>query len=403
MSTLHTSRTTLAIAALAVLAACGGSEAPPSPTQAFADALASTPTPARSDRLRALAAGVGGGATSAAAGPITNDQLFLGAQAIFPELFPATPAPSTINNLAFQGKVFTVKAYANGNFLAISNDGMVWGLGPYTGGAPVQFGAVQSYADLVCSRISCGSTGGGTGGGGTLNECAGPDPSTLASGFKTRSVFIYTGPISGEQTVETEKKGTTTFEGQSVTETLATTKGSNSVEGLPGVSLATTTTSKVYTQTGSNGLTKSIGALIDVVTAGLSFGGVTLPDTTVSSKVVYNPAVENTEFTLAVGQSLTKTSNTRTTILSSSAGIPAPGTVTDLTDTTTWTFEAKESISVPAGTFNTCRYSTTSSGSTGKSWLIIGKGMLAKSEATISGSGTQKVELKSGTYGGAPL
>ncbi len=397
MTMPNISRHALSLAVVALVAACGGDESPRSAGQAFADAL--SPNIASSDRLRALAAGTGGGTTAGAASvAITDAQLFQGAEALFPDLFPSPQTAESITNLAYDNKIFQVKLYRSGNYLGVGNDGNVYGLGPYTNGVLVKFDAKQAYADLVCSKINCGTSTGG--GGGSLNECAGPSLSTLATGFKTRSVFLYSGLISGEQTVETELKGSTTFEGQTATETLATTKGSNTIQGF---TVPITTTSKVYTQAGSNGLTKTIGALVDAVTGGFNVGGFTTPDTTISSKVVYNPPIENTEFTLQLGQSLTKTEATSTTIVSSSLGVPAPGTVTTGTDTTTWTFEAKESITVPAGTYSTCRYSATSAGNTlGKTWFIVGKGMLAKSE-TVTTEGTQKIELKSGTFGGAPL
>lgn len=393
MNLSYSFRPTLLAAAASLLAACGGSETQGPTGQQFVAQTA--PGAPSSDRLRAL--GAGAGSTEAAAVAITNSQLFQWAQLQYPELF-GTAAPLVIANLPYDGKVFDVRDFGNGAYLGIA-DGIAYGLGPFTNGALVSFGPIQNYADMVCSLVQCDGAGGG-GSGGALNDCAGPALDTLAIGFKTRSVFVYSGSLTGEQTVETEKKGTTTFEGQTVTESLAKSVGSNTVEGF---TVPVTTTSKIYSQSGTNGLTKTIGSLVDAVTGGLTIGGFTLPDTTMSYKVVSNPPVENAEFTLSEGQSLTKTQTTRTTVISSSTGVPAPGTVTDATETTTWTFVRRESVSVPAGTFNACRYSTSTEGKTTTSWFIIGKGLLAMSEAVVPGQGTQIIELKSGTFGGSPL
>lgn len=405
-------RATTAAAVLALLGACGGAEAPTdtagqATTQAAAQAFADAP---RAERVRTLAAPGAGAADSrrqALAATITNEQLFTWAQQTYPALF-GTAAPQTLA-ITYQGKAFDVRFYAAmGAYLGVAN-GEVFGLGSFTGGALQSFGAVASYADMVCAKLGCGGTGGtpgggtpggGTPGGGTgaLNDCT--DPNGLTAGNRVSVVYTYSGIITGEQTVDTVVNGSASFEGQSATQTTSTTKGSNTIQGF---TVPLTTVVKAYLQPADNGLTRTLGSVVDATTGGISIGGFTSPDTTISTKAVFEPAELNTEFTLAVGQSVTKTTTVRSTVLSSSMGVPAPGTVTTAGSSVTHTFEARESVTVPAGTYNTCRYRVAgSSGDITTSWFIVGRGIMAKSEARTS-AGTQTIQLKSGTLNGARL
>lgn len=391
MSKQHTSRTVLALAALAVLAACGGSEAPRSSAQTFTDALASTATPAHSDRLRALAVGVGGGSTSAAAGPITNAQLFQGAEVIFPDLFPTLTPPTTINDLPYQGRVFQVKAYNNGNFLGISSDGVVWGLGPYTGGNLVQFGAVQGFADLVCSRINCGGTGGTGGGGGALNGCTEGASVALRAGNRYTANYlssVLVAPTStGEYQIEGEVEGNASFEGQSTVRVRNKVRGSQFGFAVDSDVLA-------YMQAGENDLIKSIGTEATATVGGFL----------ATTKSVFNPASVNTEFTLAVGGTLTKTDTMTSTV--TAASIPFPLPPTTASTTSTYTYEARETISVLGRSWDTCRYRQTTQGSPGVtySWFIFGRGFAAKVEhRNDAGTPEYRGELRSATINGAAL
>ena len=125
-------------------------------------------------RLRALGStgsGTGGGTTAAAAGPITNDQFFQWAGQILASEFPANPVAKW---LVAEGLVWDVRAYANGNYLAVADNGRAYGLGPVTGNALVDLGPVQALADPVCSRVDCS---GGAAGPENLFLCGIPLPS----------------------------------------------------------------------------------------------------------------------------------------------------------------------------------------------------------------------------------
>ena len=159
-----TIRTSLTLALAIGLASCGGGETEPPKGPA----------------------GSGGGSTRAALITITPDQFFLAAERIYPQLFPR-PAncdaravdangrdlvgaaknsflktctnrsnePQEFLDLPYEGKVFRVRRYANGEYLGVASDGRAYGLGAYTGNSLTDFGTIQSYADLVCSRVTC--------------------------------------------------------------------------------------------------------------------------------------------------------------------------------------------------------------------------------------------------------
>lgn len=381
------SKHAIALAATLTLAACGGGDSDES-LQAQADAQAD----AQVKRARALAAQA-----------INNDQLFQWAQLTYPSLF-GSASPAVIANLAFEGKVFDVRDFRNGNYLGVAN-GRAYGYGAFTNYQLVDYGAVQDFATHVCSLVDCS---GGTGGGGTgsLNECTDPAMSSLPTGARTTAVYVYEGLVTGEQTVDSVITGPATFKGQNAVLVTSTTKGTNTID-VGGFATTTTTTTvvKSYEQPSSNGLVKTLGVVSDVTTT-VSLPAIpgvpTLPgtDTLSSIETVFNPPIENIEFTLALGGSLTKTSTSTTTTLSGTV-IPPPTTVTT---SQSYRFEAKETISVPAGSYNTCRYKVGTPGTAdeGTLWLIVGKGVMAKSEG-LTPQGVQTVSLKSGTYNGAPL
>lgn len=375
-------RIVLAFAAAATLAACGGGA--DSPSQPLAD---SQPT-----RARAMA-------TQA----ISNDQLFQWAQLTYPSLF-GSATPAVIANYPFQGLLFDVRDYGNGNYLGVSN-GKAYGYGNFTNFQLVDYGAVQDFAAQVCSVVNCG---GGTGGGGSgaLNECIDPAMSSLPTGARTTAVYVYSGLISGEQTVESVITGPSTFKGQSAVLVTSTTQGTNTAT-VGGVTSTTTarTLVKSYEQPGTNGLINTLGSVIEATTtvALPSFPGLPpLPgtETTTIVESVFNPPSQNVEFTLQLGQSVTKTEKVTTTTLA------GPVITPPFTNTTsqTHTFEAKETITVPAGTYSTCRYrvADAAGGDATTSWLIVGKGIMAKSQS-VTAQGTQTIELKSGTYNGGRL
>lgn len=122
-------RRLLTIAAL--LTACGGGGDDAGETRSFVRRLAAvSPT----ERIASVAPGV------------DAEALLDWAQWKFPALFPQGAATVDIEH---QGVAYAVRAYPGGNYLGVSRQGEVWGLGGYTGGQLQSFGPVAGYAAQV--------------------------------------------------------------------------------------------------------------------------------------------------------------------------------------------------------------------------------------------------------------
>lgn len=389
----------------ALLAACGGGGGDPvvAGAAAFNDRNAAAAQPPQNN-ARALAVVGPGQNVFPLAEPsrqITNAEFFAWAQTSFPSLFGTAPA-QTISSIPG----FDIRAYATGNYLGVSN-GTIYALGPATANQLVTLGSVQALACTVAPSICQTPPGGGGGGNTAGNECIDPQSRNPPTGFRVNLVYSYTGPISGDQTVDSVVDGPATFEGQSATQVTSTTVGSNTVSAGGIVSTTTTTSrTRAYVQPGTLAPVRMIGTLNDTtaVTPGITIPGptgpITLPGTTVNSasKSVFNPPSEDIEFTLAVGQSITKTTTDTTTIT-----LPQPFGPTTTTSSATYLYEARESLSVLGRTFDTCRYRTTlANGSSYQAWFAVGKGVMVQTQ-TPTPAGQQLIQLKSGTYNGAPL
>jgi hypothetical protein len=381
MNLSNSPRTALAIAVAALVAACGGGEASRTSVQEFVARV--SPDAPQSDRLRAL--GAGGGTASAAAVTITNAQLFQWAQLQYPELF-GTATPTIISNLPYDGKVFDVRDFKNGSYLGVAN-GVAYGLGPFTGGQLVSFGAIQNYADAVCSRVNCGSTGGG--GTGALNGCTMPASEALRVGNRFAGTFVNTvfAPVSssGEYSFVSTIDGAATFDGQSALKGTTQTTGFQSGQTVNATILS-------YQRAAANDLVESLGSEVEA-----NFAGVNL-----TLRAVFTPYLLNSEFTLQPGGTLNKTIGTTQTYIN--APFPLPPTTGS--SVSTITFEARETISVLGRSFETCRYKEIDSGSSTSSysWYIVGKGIPARNEARdAAGAVLERTELKSGTLNGSPL
>ena len=122
--------------------------------------------------------------------------------------------------------------------------------------------------------------------------------------------------------------------------------------------------------------------------------------TSVVSKSVFSPPFVNPMHSLALGESESYTNATITTTTTTTSGIPGqPDTtsITSRTDTLTriFKFVGRETVTVPAGTYSTCRFDVTGPGQEGSSnlgsslWLIDGKGILVKSEIGGGAAGTR--------------
>ncbi len=189
MTLLNTPRAALCLALVAVMAACGGGETRTASLQATAAPLSGTPS--LGERMRSLA--VGGGSTAAAAVNISNAQFFQWATLQFAALFPAHPVPVP---LTAEGLTWDIRAYSNGNYLAVASDGHAYGLGPVTGNTLVDLGAMQAFAEQVCASVGCG--GGGGGGGETAGTVS--LRGTVATGAALSGAAVYVNCADGSVT-----------------------------------------------------------------------------------------------------------------------------------------------------------------------------------------------------------
>lgn len=202
----------------------------------------------------------------------------------------------------------------------------------------------------------------------------------LARTAGTRIVVDYgvTGAMTGSMRIDTLVGSPTTFEGQQALLTTVRTTGSGSTaQG----SATMDTTMKLYS---------SLAGTADVTQYGQEFVttaesmGYTL---TTTNRTVWNPPYLDPQYTLALGQSATSTlSGMLTSVMTGIAGMPAvPTTTTPISQTASTRYAGRETVTVPAGTFDTCRFEVTTSGSAGSStvsnWVIFGKGIPVRTTA----------------------
>ena len=375
-TSIRSSLISLALAAL--LTACGGGDDGTEGAVKFAGQM----------RAASVAAPT---VAAAAATTVTADMTLDWAEYKFPELFPKAIA-LRFPNIEYGGVVYNARAYPGAwgmRYLGITPDGRIYGLGDFTGNALQQFNDIPYWAaQVLADRCSVypGSCGGPV--AGPLNECTDPVAEALPTGFRTRLVYVHSGTLMGEQTTESVIDGPSTFEGQSAIKITSTTSGTGTFEGE---TVDMSTRVEAYQQLGADGVTKTLGALVQMTIGGFPFS---------SSKTVYAPPRENLEFHIAEKATGTITSSATTTTL-----VPPGAPPVAVNYTETFTFQAKEPKTVLAGTFATCRYRTDGANAStyDTTWYIVGKGIPALVESTVNGVVTDRQELKSGTYNGTPL
>jgi hypothetical protein len=97
--------------------------------------------------------------------PITHDEVFAGAQTLYPGLFPGSPMSFPYTD---GGRTYDVRAYPNGNHLGIA-DGVAYGLGPFTAQQLTRYGSVQTLACSLKPAL-CPTAGGVADGSVTLSS-----------------------------------------------------------------------------------------------------------------------------------------------------------------------------------------------------------------------------------------
>ena len=125
----------LALALAGLMAACGGGDANPGAGGAALAKFDASSSP-RSDVLKAPAA-----PAAAAVRLVSVDEMLDWAESIFPQFFPTHEATQRYD-------IYSYRHYANGNYVGISDAGIVVGMGPYVGSldSPVSLGVAADYA-----------------------------------------------------------------------------------------------------------------------------------------------------------------------------------------------------------------------------------------------------------------
>lgn len=353
-----------AVALATVLAACGGGtdsvRAPSVSPQAVASAM-------RAGQRLLSAPG--------ASAVDTANRLMNAAEAAYPQFFPSHQETQSFAPFLFryypETGIYLGLVVTRSSFYTLN--------GVYAAGAP--FGSLDNpthigmVTDFITPTI-----------GATAGECF---DLALFDTQGTRMVVAYTysGEASGTETVDMTVGGMTTFEGYQARETTTVVSGT-----YGGVS--STSTGKSYgARTGDAEVTQY------GYTNELSYtsGGVTFES---SMRTVLTPPYVDTMYSLAAGASATTTQRGATTTTNRSTGSPDQTTTNQFASSLTTTYVGQESVTVPAGTFNACKFETTYDGSpeVNTSWFVVGKGIHVK--ATFPG---MAIEATSITLNGAPL
>lgn len=370
------------LVAAMLLSACGGGTAEPSSLREFTTQAA---------RLHPMAARESAQALSVT--EVDARALFDWAEYKLPSLFPKGAATVQI---VFEGAAYTVRAYANGNHLGLREDGAVFGLGPFTAGSLTPLGRLADYAAAVVADqclvdpARCAPPGPPTG---TRNACTMDAAELLQPG--TRVVLDFVSYIDNPDAptalmfLDTVVEGEAVFEGIPAVRIAGVLRGSATEDG---VSVSYDGTVASYSQVGPGGLERELGGEVDAVyqAGGQSFGS--------RSRFVVKAGGLGDEFLLQPGQTMTKE-------VTSAVSVLAPTVEGPFTDAAshTITFEGRETIVVPAGSFDTCRYRTVdSNGLTTLDWYIVGRGIPAKSQFIRFGV-TETQVLRFGSFNGGPL
>ena len=223
-----------------------------------------------------------------------------------------------------------------------------------------------------------GGGGGGTGGSGPASACL--NPAAYTSPSNVHLDYGVSGAFTGSSVSDTVSALNVIFEGQTATEFRSTQ--TTSYTGQPTILSSSSSYAKLEN--------------LDVVTYG-STSDITTP-LTGTVKSVFSPPSRDKRYSLGVGESATQTYNITST--STFTGLP---TITQTTlQTETVKYLGHETVTVPAGTFDTCKFEQGNGSST--VWIAAGSaaGVAAKSSSTSQGT-TVILELRSGTINGTAI
>lgn len=332
------SRTLLAVAVAAMLTACGGGS----------DTMEAATPAGTASALRAQAQAL----RSAGVTPEEAARQLMNAAESAPayrQYFPSQQPTQSLPPFAFRfypetGVYLGVVVTAGMGYEV----GSVYVMGGPFGTAPVSQGVVTNYITPVAPTPTAPPPAGAS------NGCF--DLALLdTQGTRVTVSYLYSGAMSGTQTVESVVGGLASFQGYQARETVATT--TSSMQG------GFTITAKVYSaRTG------------DVVT---QYGMTTEASAMAPAmRTVYTPPYEDRTAVLALGETYTTTQNATYTYL-----VGAGEQSSSYSSSYTTKYLGVEPVTVAAGTYEACKFEvTTGPGSPATTnWFIRGKGLHVKS------------------------
>lgn len=198
--------------------------------------------------------------------------------------------------------------------------------------------------------------------------------------------YNVSGSVTGTSVSAAEVLRRTDFAGYSALETeVATTTNYAGVGPI-----ATTVLS--YGDTPGGMLVELYGNVAEVDVMGL----------TTRSVSTYTPPYRMVAWTLSAGQTEAYSYTLRTETTITGSPVPIPPTTTEHTASGTWTFNGRESVTVPVGTFNACKFTQVEEGTTNELWYAPNFGVQVKSVSTGTDGGIT-MEMTKGTFNGASV
>ena len=215
-------------------------------------------------------------------------------------------------------------------------------------------------------------------GPGASSDCL--DASLFSTQYSWHAEYVISGTVTVGFVADFVHTPNSSFEGQSAGELFVTSTTDTQIGPV-------TTEVRTYHQLDGTDILE----LGSITTLTVPFPG--------TSTSVNTPPKRDRRFSLGVGESSTVTYTATTT--SSFEGLPpVPPFSSVLTETVTYL--GRETVTVPAGTFDTCKFDVGDELST--SWLAAGNGFVVKS-FTPAGEGLAEttLELQSATFDGSPF
>lgn len=225
--------------------------------------------------------------------------------------------------------------------------------------------STSSSSSSSSSSLSSSSAGGSGNGASCYNPVLTQTGTRVINKYRTTKAAAPVLEFVYDQTV----KGQTTFNGQTALHAVSTTEA-------VGAAPSNSTTTAYFTKDDANQRSTTLGVKV-VVTSPI----------TITTTVTNNPG-RLTRFDLAVNESYSQTIAISTDIASSFSMPPSSPVNADLVTT----FLGIESITVPAGTYDACRFESKENGEKTTRWFAVDKGTELRVESggdvTVYVSGT---------------